>query len=47
MTTPTTMEVGHGGKEPTFVEIDGFRGLAHQCQPRRLQHRPCSLERCH
>ena len=26
MTTPTTAEVGHGSKEPTVVEIDGFRG---------------------
>src|SRR5262249_55866094 len=26
MTTPTLAEVGHGSKEPTVVEIDGFRG---------------------
>ena len=26
MTTPTLMEVGHRSKEPTVVEIDGFRG---------------------
>ena len=26
MTTPTTAEVGHANKEPTVVEIDGFRG---------------------
>ncbi len=26
MTTPTTAEFGHGSKEPTVVEIDGFRG---------------------
>src|SRR5262245_13036651 len=26
MTTPTTPEVGHGRREPTVVEIDGFRG---------------------
>lgn len=26
MTTPTPAEVGHGSKEPTVVEIDGFRG---------------------
>ena len=26
MTTSTTAEVGHGGKAPTVVEIDGFRG---------------------
>ena len=26
MPTPTTAEVGHGNKEPTVVEIDGFRG---------------------
>src|SRR5262245_35493579 len=26
MTTPTTAEVGYGSKEPTVVEIDGFRG---------------------
>ena len=26
MTTPTTAEVRHGSKEPTVVEIDGFRG---------------------
>jgi hypothetical protein len=26
MTTPTPAEVGHGIKEPTVVEIDGFRG---------------------
>ena len=26
MTTLTTAEVGHGGKKPTVVEIDGFRG---------------------
>jgi FAD/FMN-containing dehydrogenase len=26
MTTPTTAEVGHRRKEPTVVEIDGFRG---------------------
>src|SRR3989337_2319842 len=26
MTTPTTAEVGHGSKERTVVEIDGFRG---------------------
>ena len=26
MTTLTTAEVGHGSKEPTVVEIDGFRG---------------------
>ena len=26
MTTSTTAEVGHGGKERTVVEIDGFRG---------------------
>ena len=26
MSTTTTAEVGHGGKEPTVVKIDGFRG---------------------
>jgi hypothetical protein len=26
MTTPTIAEVGHGSKEPTVVEIAGFRG---------------------
>src|SRR6266511_4314008 len=26
MTIPTPAEVGHGSKEPTVVEIDGFRG---------------------
>ena len=26
MTTLTTAEVDHGSKEPTVVEIDGFRG---------------------
>src|SRR5262245_10914624 len=26
MTTPTTMEVGHGSKPLTMLEIDGFRG---------------------
>jgi FAD/FMN-containing dehydrogenase len=26
MTTLTTVELGHGSKEPTFVEIAGFRG---------------------
>jgi FAD/FMN-containing dehydrogenase len=26
MTTPTPAEVGHGSKQPTVVEIDGFRG---------------------
>src|SRR5262249_18959906 len=26
MTTPTPAEAGHGSKEPTVVEIDGFRG---------------------
>ncbi len=26
MTTPATAEVDHEGKEPTVVEIDGFRG---------------------
>ncbi len=26
MTIPTTAQVGHGNKEPTVVEIDGFRG---------------------
>ena len=26
MTTPTTAEVGHRTKDPTVVEIDGFRG---------------------
>ena len=26
MMTPTTAEVGRGSKEPTVVEIDGFRG---------------------
>ena len=26
MTTSTTAEVGHRGKKPTVVEIDGFRG---------------------
>ena len=25
-TTSTTAEVGHGSKDPTAVEIDGFRG---------------------
>jgi hypothetical protein len=29
MTTPTTAEVGRGSKEPTIVEIDGFRGRVH------------------
>jgi hypothetical protein len=26
MTTPTTVPVGHGSKQPTVVQIDGFRG---------------------
>src|SRR5574342_409623 len=44
MTTPTTAEVGRGSKEPTVVEIDGFRGKEVTPMVKRESEEPTVVE---
>jgi hypothetical protein len=39
MTTPTTADLDHGSREPTVVEIDGFRGRLKHSRNDTSDHR--------